>query len=695
LLKHEVVEGVLNLGIHGVQQEDFSLACVQFLITGLKLLVTEASATSGPNPAIEEKKKEDVLDRKSRRGLNSLKVPTTPAAVPPSKQAGTTVQGGSGVAGASSKPLIAQLLKCKSQFRFWIMCLLSTTNSRMNQAAIDLITLSIDRKRDFVAVFSVPSIGWALTSVCARNERDESARESALKRLIDLSRVVTSVGAHLHNTFVHELAERLAVKLALPASWEKHVANANKRTVELDLENALILVVDKRLDVQCRSEVLCWIRSMMLADPSARRFLSHSGGLVEATYAIFKGDLGHFPLVFKTRSIELLGDSFYDASARSLRTMFHPTVLFRSQHTNAITSEAFTFFMEQILLLLDEERRSRVVEQEVLTAQEEEALAAQETEGAVKELESTITHKESASKRNVLDMVTQELIVGLGYVLVGMLHENAPIKMIAVKRGLCERALDLLANSDSLPCRRLGSDILGVVCRGAPSLSRHILSLGLGSEFIVCTTSRSERESFPPVLEAIFGIIRQMEAAPPPKPDMSALDQLSEAKRNAKLKEFDAFVANFRMQEQTRLGDLEPLCVSSLHLLSIFCGADYGIQNGLDLRWSTVRESLRFVHSNLRSRCWSNSIIFDILAKIVLRPNPAVAFTVSVTPCTHMPSISVQKACTQALMCHFCCTHSNPLFALTHRFFSYSQACAKMKRHRLNLMTRISSQRIS
>ena len=290
LLKHEVVEGVLNLGIHGVQQEDFSLACVQFLITGLKLLVTEASATSGPNPAIEEKKKEDVLDRKSRRGLNSLKVPTTPAAASPSKQAGTTVQGGSGVAGASSKPLIAQLLKCKSQFRFWIMCLLSTTNSRMNQAAIDLITLSIDRKRDFVAVFSVPSIGWALTSVCARNERDESARESALKRLIDLSRVVTSVGAHLHNTFVHELAERLAVKLALPASWEKHVANANKRTVELDLENALILVVDKRLDVQCRSEVLCWIRSMMHADPSARRFLSHSGGLVEATYAIFKGD---------------------------------------------------------------------------------------------------------------------------------------------------------------------------------------------------------------------------------------------------------------------------------------------------------------------------------------------------------------------------------------------------------------------
>lgn len=635
-VKNDIVQGVLDLGIHFVQSEEVSLACMGFVTMSLKLLVPDEPKNSSEAPVVE-KKKEDVLDRKSRRGLNALSAGAPAAPATPDTTAKVYASSGGKT---SSKPLLVQLLNNKTLFVEWIVCLLSTSNVRVHQATMDLMTLSMDRKRDFVAVFSVPSVCWAMLSVFAREEREESMRETALKKLVDLIRLTTGCGAHLHNKLLNKLAEHYKVRINAPASFEPQVANANKKTVQLDIQNALTLLLDKNLDTLIRCQVLVWIRCMVRADGAVRQLLTESGTYLDAVMAILKGDLSNYPLMYKTRCLEVLVDTLLQPSVLTPYKMLHPVTTLQHQYVKPIALQTFSYFMQYLIRQVEEQRESR--------APEQEALGSATALGSAKELGNlgdlagkvappvfetkalTAAEKEEGTKKAASDLATQELTMALGYVVIGMVRSNMRMQIVAARMGMCQAALDMLDQRNAVGVRRLGADMLGAVCDKAPALARIVLSVGEEHEFIERTTLRSDHESMPPVLQVLMTVVTQMQAAEPPQFDTAALDNLSGEKRQEKLADFEAFAAKAQMEELKRLQDLEPLLVSALDTLLLLCGADHTLEAAgvLDGRWNHLRSPLSFVQGNVRYRFWSENKMFETLAKLLLNKSPTVVYKV-------------------------------------------------------------------
>jgi len=615
--KKGVVEGVLALGMHGAEDHELSLACIGFITMSLKLLVPDPPKVSDA-PQRVEKKKEDILDRKSRRGLNALTKPATPTPETPQTAAGDSTGKVTAASSTASKPLVAQLVNCKALFAEWLACLLSTDSSRVHRATMELMALSVDRKRDFVTAFCTPSVLWALVSVCARDERDESTREPALKSLVDLVRMASGSGSVLHNKIVTELADRFHIKLAPPVTRIEQVANANKKSLQLDLENACKILVNKSVDTVVQTEVLVWIRSMIRADHTARRILAASGAYLQASLKILQGDVNTFPLAYKAHSLRVLADTLGDVRNYSLWTTLHPIRVFRSEHAPAIPQKHFDYVAEYFLRVVNEEAQRK--------AAEDEASQSAETGSAM-----TSSMKESKARKDADDLLTQDLLAGLGNVLIGLAQSDLSLQIRISRVGLCEKALNMMANFSALAMRRLGANLLTVTCENAPSLSRLILSMGLECEFIEGSTRKSNPlKSLPPVLEAVFQVLKQTEPAPPPQMDTVALDKLSATARQKKMQDFEKFAAKARNEELKRLSELEPLVVSSLQTLLAVCGADHVQRAAGEFhgQWNSLRMPLSFVQSSVRLRCWSDRALFDVIVKLVQRSNPTIAHLV-------------------------------------------------------------------
>jgi hypothetical protein len=155
--------------------------------------------------------------------------------------------------------------------------------------------------------------------------------------------------------------------------------------------------------------------------------------------------------------------------------------------------------------------------------------------------------------------------------------------------------------------------------------------MGLEYEFIEGSTRKSNPlKSLPPVLEAVFQVLKQTEPAPPPQMDTVALDKLSATARQKKMQDFEKFAAKARNEELKRLSELEPLVVSSLQTLLAVCGADHVQRAAGEFhgQWNSLRMPLSFVQSSVRLRCWSDRALFDVIVKLVQRSNPTIAHLV-------------------------------------------------------------------
>jgi hypothetical protein len=620
LEKKRVVEGVLVLGIKGAQHPELNLVCINFITASLKLLVQDAPKVSDNAVAKVEKTKEDVLDRKSRRGLNALTQPGAPAPATPQAAFGDAKGNVTAASSTSSKPLVAQLVNCKELFAEWFACLFSTSSRQVHQAAIELMGLSVDRKRDFVTAFVTPSVLWALISVCARDERDDSTREPALKRLVDNVRLTKGSGSVLYNKIVKELATRFVIQLTPPEEHVVQVANANKRSLQLDLENVCKMLLNKSVDTVVQIEALVWIRCMIRADPTARRILAASGAYLQAVLKILQGDVNTFPLAYKAHSLRVLADTLYDMPNSSPWTILHPSIIFRSEYADAPPQKHFEYVAEYFLRVFNEEAEKKAAE---------DAVSQNDGDG----ISMTSGMKESEAKKDAEDLLTQDLLTGLVYVLIGMARSDLGLQIRASRLGLCNKALDMMVKFSAPAMRQLGANLLTVMCENAPSLSRLILSIGLPCEFI--ENSKSTRSSPPPVLQTIFDVLKQTEPAPPPQIDTAGLDKLSGTARQKKVQDFEKFTARAQMEELKRLAELEPLVVSSLQTLLVLCGAD-NVQEAAGAfhgHWNSLRMPLSFVQSNLRLRCWSDRTIFDVMVKLAQHSNPTIAQLV-LNPCS-------------------------------------------------------------
>ena len=666
-----LVEGIVDLGLHAVQDRELSLACAGFFTMCLTLLVPDLKSSVAA-PIVAEKKKEDVLDRKSRRGIAGLGAPSVikPTSSQPMSSKNTDVL-------TTTRPFIAELLGCKTQFSEWIACMLSSSISDLERAAIELVKLTIDEKKEFLSVFTAPSVCWALTSVCARENRDDSLRAQALKTLMFLVRLNPGIGSHLHNGIVQSLIQRFKLNYTKSQTWQEHIANANTASMESDIENAIEIIVDKELDVLLRSEVLRWVRSMIRAEENARRKLAASGLYVRAVMTILKGDIG-FPSAFKTHSLQVLAETLYTGSARKRWRMLNPiTFAFREEYRSGISFEVFMYFCQFLMRLLQEERRAKVAEQEALDSQAQAEQAAAQASRAkalmkgkgiaakVKSPEGggTLEEKTPAKKNVAIDQMTQELVEALGYVLISVMHGNISMKVTAARLGLGERALALLAYGNSLSSRQLGADLLSSICSGAPSLSHQLLCLGMKQEFIAnekimgnistghrpdvtLGTQRDDKQQrihdasragsdsiLSPVLRAIFEVIEQILPAARQHLDTSNLNtdekitnELGKAKEEQNLQDFKQFAAKVHLEDLKRRDDIVPLFVSCVHALFALCGADQDGQaaGGLEYRWRLLRSDVAFVQARIRALCWSQRSIFDALVRLVLHYNPCV-----------------------------------------------------------------------
>ena len=635
-VKHGVTDGVLDLGMHSAQHQELSLACIGYMTMSLKLSVPDAPKVS-TDASVLERKKEDVLDRKSRRGLNGLTAistndaakPTTPSELAPPG----LLQGGAATASTTtSKPLVAPLLNSKTQFGHWMVCLLSTSSAAVHQAAMELMALSIDKKRDFLPEFSVPSVCWALTSVCARDERHESMRETALKRLVELVRLTTGSGSHLHNKIVVELAERFKVKFSRPLGCVEQVAQANKNTLDLDLQSAVKLLVSKNVDTLVHMQVLAWIGGMLSADRQATVLLTSTGAFLAATMTILKGDVAIYPLAYKTSALKVLTKTLIHVSSPSRWLMLHPVSEWRSEYVWPIALDTFTYLAHYLLGILNQERQ-RTSEEEA-----QRKAAHQTPDPSVPAAtKPVVTHadKEAAVRKTSTNAASQELIIAVGYLLIGILHSNTPMQIAATRMGLCDKALYMLAEGESVGMRRMGADLLSAICHAAPTLSRLVLSLGQATEYMESMESskaRARHESFPRVLGAIFKVVQEMMPAAPPVLDNAVLAKLDEAVRQKKVEDFDKFATKMRRQEATRLACLQPLLISSLHTLLALAGANRRAPaaGSLDASWISVRTPLSFMQSDVGWRCWTNRTLFDVLALLVRHTSPSVVETVRV-----------------------------------------------------------------
>jgi hypothetical protein len=96
------------------------------------------------------------------------------------------------------------------------------------------------------------------------------------------------------------------------------------------------------------------------------------------------------------------------------------------------------------------------------------------------------------------------------------------------------------------------------------------------------------------------------------------------------VQDFEKFTARAQIEELKRLGELEPLVVSSLQTLLVLCGAD-NVQEAAGAfhgHWNSLRMPLSFVQSKVRLRCWSDRTIFDAMVKLAQHSNPTIAHLV-------------------------------------------------------------------
>lgn len=642
-VQQDTLKGVLHVGLHIAHDEEISLACLSFINFSLQMQVPDPpKVTALP---VAERKKEDVLDRKSRRGLNSLTNTSASASKP------ETAASAPAASNTSSKPLAVQLLACKTEFAEALVGLLSTSSVRVHKVAIELISLQMERKREFVELFAVPSICWSMSSVFARNERDESMRDKTIRTLISLVRIKSNVGSHLHNKHFKKHAARLKLQYNPPHSWVDYVAEANKASVQGDLENALKLLLEKNIDTLVRCEVLVWIRGMIRGDPRVRTMLGVSGSYVSTALTILKGDISYYPDYYKVRCLEVLADTLHDAMGRSHWIMFHPIKTFAIEYPDEDLSDAFSYFVQYLSRVLGE-RSAQLLNRPVSRgADSADAPTMPVSRGA-----------DSVTEESV-NAVTQELIVALGYVVIGLMRCNARMQVKAAHMGLCEKALELLRSNNVVAVRRLGADILSAMCESAPSLTRFVLSIGKESEFIYHTQQNhrgsvdEKRQRFlPTVMGAIFQVLGETEAAPQQQLDAAALEGLSEKMREKKKAAFEVFCKEAQKLELKRVIDIEPLLVSSLHTLLTLCGVDLGgeVAGRLDKHWNTLRMPLWFMQSGVRQWCWIEKGVFDVLVKLAKAPSskPTVVYMVLPAPLflPSTPFVSLAHARSHSLM---------------------------------------------